>query len=211
LKILAVSDMVVDRLYSNKVAEHFRDVDIILGCGDLPYYYLEFLVSSLNIPLLYIPGNHDPMYDANDPTTHANGGELIDRGIQSVKGLNIAGIGGSHCYKMGCANQYTQNQMFLRLSAFAPRLLWYLQRHGNILDICIAHSPPRGIHDDNDQAHIGFTSFLTFIKTFKPRYFLHGHTIMYKTNLVEPVTQVGATMVINIYPYRLIEIDPVVA
>ena len=63
MKILAVSDMVVDRLYSAQVAERFHDVEMIIGCGDLPYEYLEFLVTSMNIPLVYVPGNHDPAYD----------------------------------------------------------------------------------------------------------------------------------------------------
>jgi uncharacterized protein len=206
LKILAVSDMVVERLYSTRVAEHFRDVEMILGCGDLPYDYLEFLVTSLNIPLLYVPGNHDPGYDEKKSATHAEGCEHIDREVRSVKGLNIAGVGGSIRYRPGCPNQYTQSQMYSRMSSFIPKLLWHLPRHGNVLDIFIAHSPPRGIHDDDDQAHTGFTAFKGFINTFKPRYFLHGHTMVYKCNIVSPITKVGETTVINVYPYRIIEI-----
>jgi uncharacterized protein len=206
LKILAVSDMVVDRLYSTKVAEHFSDIGMILGCGDLPYDYLEFLVTSMNIPLLYVPGNHDPAYDEKIPAAHALGCEYIDLKVRSVKGLNIAGVGGSIRYRPECPNQYTQSQMYSRISSFIPRLLWYLPRHGNILDIFIAHSPPQGIHDDNDQAHTGFSAFRNFIQTFKPRYFLHGHTMVYKNNIESSITKVGTTTVINVYPYRIIEI-----
>ena len=206
MKILAISDMVVDRLYSTRVAEHFRDVGMILGCGDLPYEYLEFLVTAMNVPLLYVPGNHDPAYDEKIPAACALGCDCLDGKVQSVKGLNIAGAGGSIRYKPGAPNQYTQSQMYSRLSAFVPRLLWYLPRHGRILDIFIAHSPPRGIHDDDDPAHVGFSAFRDFIQTFKPRYFLHGHTMVYKSNLVSPITQVGKTTVINVYPYRTIEI-----
>ncbi|MGB8215201.1 MAG: metallophosphoesterase [Anaerolineales bacterium] len=205
MKILAVSDMVVDRLYSAQVAQRFRDVEMILGCGDLPYEYLEFLVSSMNIPLLYVPGNHDPVYDEKKAGTYVNGGDHIDREVRTVKGLNIAGIGGSVRYRPG-PNQYTQTEMYSRMSAFIPKLLWYLPRHGNVLDILIAHSPPRGTHDEDDPAHIGLSALKDFIQTFKPRYFLHGHTMVYKSNIVSPVTQVGATTVINVYPYRVIEI-----
>lgn len=206
MKILAVSDMVVDRLYSAKVAERFRDVEIILGCGDLPYEYLEFLVSSMNVPLLYVPGNHDPAYDEKKSTACALGCDNLDGKVRTVKGLNIAGMGGSIRYRPGCSNQYTQSQMYTRLSSFVPKLLWYLPKHGNILDIMIAHSPPRGIHDDDDQAHTGFSAFRFFILNFKPRYFLHGHTMVYKSNIVPPITKVGTTTVINVYPYRIIEI-----
>jgi Icc-related predicted phosphoesterase len=206
LKILAISDIVVDRLYSTHVAERIRDVELILGCGDLPYEYLEFLVTSLNIPLLYVPGNHDPAYDEKKKAGHAEGCEFMDREVSSVKGLNIAGIGGSIRYKPGFPNQYSQSQMYSRLSSVIPKLLYHLPLHGNVLDIMIAHSPPRGIHDDDDQAHVGFSAFKDFIKTFKPRYFLHGHTMVYKNNIVSPVTQVGTTTIINVYPYRIIEI-----
>jgi Icc-related predicted phosphoesterase len=198
--------MVVARLYSTRVADHFRDVEMILGCGDLPYDYLEFLVTAMNVPLLYVPGNHDPAYDEKISAARAEGGEFIDREVRSIKGLNIAGVGGSIRYRPGAPNQYTQSQMYSRMSSFIPKLLWYLPRHGNVLDIFIAHSPPRGIHDDDDQAHTGFSAFRDFITTFKPRFFLHGHTMVYKNNIVSPITKVGTTTVINIYPYRVIEI-----
>ena len=60
MKILAVSDQVVERLYSLVPQGHFTGVEMILGCGDLPYSYLEFIVSMLNVQMLYVPGNHDP-------------------------------------------------------------------------------------------------------------------------------------------------------
>ncbi len=209
MKILAVSDMVVDRLYSAQLAERFCGVEMILGCGDLPYSYLEFLVSALNVPLLYVPGNHDPAYDEKKLAAFAQGGDYLDGKVRSVKGLNIAGFGGSIRYTPGRPHQYTQSQMYTRMSKFIPRFLWFLQKHGNVLDIFISHSPPRGIHDDDDQAHVGFLAFRDFIQTFKPRFFLHGHTMVYKSNIVSPVTKVGDTTIINVYPYRVIEIDTV--
>lgn len=206
MKILAVSDMVVDRLYSTSVAERFRDIEMVLGCGDLPYEYLEFLVTSMNIPLFYVPGNHDPAFNEKTPTGCAHGCDYLDGKIRSFKGLNIAGIGGSIRYKPSEPNQYTQSQMYSRMAAFVPKLLWYLPRHGNVLDIFVAHSPPRGIQDDDDPAHIGFSAFNDFIQTFKPRFFLHGHTLAYKGNVLPPLTTVGETTVINVYPYRVMEI-----
>lgn len=208
LKILAISDVVVDRLYSAQTAEHFGDIDIILGCGDLPYEYLEFLVSILNVPLLYVPGNHDPRFDEQNPATRAAGCDNLDQHVARVKGLNLAGLGGSIRYKPIPPNQYTQTEMYLRIISFLPSLLRQRVQTGGGLDIMIAHSPPRGIHDDNDPAHVGFLAFRDFIRVFKPRYFLHGHTLLYKGNLLPPVTQMGVTTVINVYPYRLLEVKP---
>jgi Icc-related predicted phosphoesterase len=210
LKILAVSDVVVDRLYSVNFAEHFRDVEIILGCGDLPYEYLEFLISALNVPLLYVPGNHDPRYDGNDPATQALGCDLLDQRVRRVKDLNMAGLGGSIKYKPTAPNQYTQTDMYWRMISFLPVLLKQRIQTGRILDIMIAHSPPRGIHDDHDPAHVGFLAFRDFIRVFKPRYFLHGHTHFYKNNLMPPLMQMGPTTIINVYPYRLLEVEPYV-
>ncbi len=208
MKILAVSDVVQENLYSLSVRENFADVRLLLGCGDLPYEYLEFLVTTLNIPLLYIPGNHDPAYDKHRPDTEACGCEYLDRRVTQVKGLNIAGIGGSIRYHPHKSNQYTQSQMYYRLFSFYPALAWHRVKSGRGLDIMIAHSPPRGIHDDSDPAHVGFSAFLNLIHVFKPRYFLHGHTMVYKGNLIPPVTRVEETTVINVYPFRQIDIEP---
>jgi Icc-related predicted phosphoesterase len=208
LKILAVSDVVVDRLYSIESAEYFRKVDMILGCGDLPYEYLEFLVSALNVPLLYVPGNHDPQFNKRDPAARAEGCDLLDQRVTQVKGLSLAGLGGSIRYKPGPPNQYTQAEMYLRIISFLPRLLLQQVQTGGNLDIMIAHSPPHGIHDDNDPAHVGFLALRDLIRLLKPRYFLHGHTMVYKNNLLPSVTQMGTTTVINVYPYRLLEVNP---
>ncbi len=208
MKILAVSDLVIDRLYSANVRENFGDVRLVLGCGDLPFEYLEFLVSAMNVPLLYVPGNHDPGYVRGNPDTLPDGCEFLDLRVMQVHGLTIAGIGGSIRYHPGQSNQYTQAQMYARLLLFSPTLFWHKIRHRANLDILIAHSPPRGVHDDDDTAHVGFSAFIHLIHIFKPRYFLHGHTIVYKSNLVSPITKVGMTTVINIYPYRMIEVEP---
>ena len=41
VKLLAVSDQVVERVYTLAASGHFKGVEMILGCGDLPYSYLE--------------------------------------------------------------------------------------------------------------------------------------------------------------------------
>ena len=73
MKILAVSDQVVERLYTLSSSGHFQDVELILGCGDLPYDYLEYLVTIFNVPMFYVPGNHDPQFDRTQhkPTPRA--------------------------------------------------------------------------------------------------------------------------------------------
>ena len=207
MKVLAVSDSVVDRLYSPRLGEYFRGVDLVLGCGDLPYDYLEFLVSLLNVPLLYVPGNHDPQYDEKIPAARADGCENIDLRIRQVKGLIIAGLGGSINYTPGRVNQYSQTRMFQRVASLLPVLFWKRLQTGRVPDIIIAHCPPRGIHDDEDLPHNGFAAFEPLMRIARPRYLLHGHTMVYKSNLVPSITRFAQTTVINVYPYRMIEVD----
>lgn len=207
MKILAVSDVVLDRLYSCNMKECYPDVELVLGCGDLPYEYLEFLASVFNVPVLYVPGNHDPQYDESNPAARADGCQNIDLKVTQEKGLTLVGIGGSIRYQPNRSNQYTQMDMYLRLSRLIRPLA--LRRLGarRPIDIVIAHSPPRGIHDEEDSAHIGFDAFLDFIRIYKPRYFLHGHTTPYKANIEPSLSRLGPTTIININPYRLLELE----
>ena len=208
MKILFVSDKVVERLYSPTIAERYRDVQLIVGCGDLPYYYLEFIMSMLNVPLLYVHGNHDPEKEyLSDGTaiTGPSGGLNLHCAVQKEKGLLLAGLEGSIRYKEG-RFQHTQQEMWFNVFYLAPRLLMNKLMHGRYLDVLVAHSPPFGIHNGEDRIHVGFRSFLWLMKVFKPRYLIHGHRHIYNINEVTE-TQYLETKVINIYPYKVLDME----
>ena len=59
MKILAVSDEENNALWSERVREIADGIDLIISCGDLKNEYLEFLLTMINAPLLYVFGNHD--------------------------------------------------------------------------------------------------------------------------------------------------------
>lgn len=222
MKILALSDQVLEHLYSPALRENYGDVDLVLGCGDMPYYYLEYVVTMLNVPVYYVPGNHDPapaappaaLASIDNPWREgrtvkrgAGGCVDLDRAVVHEQGLILAGLGGSIRYRPDGAHQYTQVEMHSRVMALAPRLWWNRPRHGRCLDILITHSPPLGIHDDTDPAHVGFAAFNWLISLFHPRYLLHGHAHVYRQDAVT-TTRVGQTTVMNVYPFRVIEIEP---
>jgi len=206
VKILAVSDEVVERLYSLCSGGHFQDVELILGCGDLPYPYLENLVSFLNVPLFYIPGNHDPALNLRDPLTYAQGGSNLDLKLVRHKKFLIGGFGGSIRYRPDGTNQYTQAESYFRVFTFIPRLILNKMNYGRALDILITHSPPFGIHDEETQAHQGLKAINWLIRMAKPRYHFHGHTHFQRRNLSPSETTLGETKVINIFPYKVIDI-----
>ncbi len=210
LKILAVTDQVVDALHSPNVKSRFGDVDLIISCGDLPYSYLDYLVTVLNKPLYYVHGNHDRDYEYTENGRRylaPQGATSLD--LRVVKGpgdLILAGLEGSIRYDPGSGHQYTQEQMDRRAAQLAARLMGHRMRHGRYLDILVTHSPPFGVGDGPDPAHIGFRAFNTLMNRFKPRLMLHGHLHRYYGPYgTPPTTQIGVTRVMNVYPYQLIE------
>jgi len=206
VKILAVSDRVVESIYSLQVLERFGDVDMVLSCGDLPYSYLEYIVSMLNVPGFYVHGNHDkPEYMANGRVLTQPGGWVnLDRRTLRSKGLLLAGLEGSMRYKPGFDHQYTEGEMAYRVWSMTPALVLNRVLHGRYLDILITHAPPFGVHDGEDVCHRGFKALLAFMDRFRPRYLLHGHKHIYG---LEPWrTGYLDTDVINVYPYRVIEL-----
>ena len=206
-KILAVSDQIVDRIYPLVADGHFKDVDLILGCGDLPYTYLEYLISLLNVPLYYVPGNHDPEYNSLHLSSYAEGGSNLDLKTAHDRGLFLAGMGGSIRYRPDGVNQYTQLQAFLRANSLLPKVVVGQMRYSRRLDILITHSPPYKIHDDETHAHQGLKALNYLIRRIQPRYLLHGHTHFFRNNLEDSTTRLGRTTVINVFPYKVIEIE----
>jgi hypothetical protein len=232
MKILTMSDVVVNSLYNAGVKDRFADVDVVLSCGDLPAYYLEFLVSMLDVPLYYVVGNHadehhKPIQDkrasqvekswgappgVGDETVAGDDAQVgpcgctnLDGRSVNFRGLLIAGLQGSRWYNGG-PYQYSEEQMSRKMLLLRPQLLLNRLRYGRALDILITHAPPAGIHDDVDMAHQGFKAFLNFMDDFAPRYLIHGHKHVY-THGETTVTQYNRTTVINTYGFRRLELE----
>ncbi|HSO13213.1 MAG TPA: metallophosphoesterase [Anaerolineales bacterium] len=206
MKILAVSDEVVERLYSLCNNGHFNDVELIIGCGDLPYPYLENIVTFLNIPLLYVPGNHDPDYFPEDSKSYVEGGSNLDQKLIRLKTFLIGGLGGCIQYRPDGTNQYTQTGAHFRAFRMLPRLLMNRINYGRYMDILITHSPPFGIHDEDTQAHRGLKAINWLIRVAKPRYHFHGHTHFYRRNLGESESTYRGTKIINVHPYKVLDV-----
>lgn len=207
VKILAVSDEVVERLYSLCTNGHFRDIELVVGCGDLPYPYLENLLTFLNVPLMYVPGNHDPTYNAENHLAHVEGGSNLDLKLTRYKKFLIGGFGGCIQYRPDGTNQYTQAEAYLRAFQLFPRLILNRMNYGRALDILITHSPPFGIHDDDSQAHRGLKAINWLLRVAQPRYHFHGHTHFQRRNLSSSDTQHGITRIMNIFPYKIIDVN----
>jgi uncharacterized protein len=178
LRILAVCDEVDPRLYGSNLCARPKP-DLLLGCGDLPPYYLDFLVSQLDAPLYAVHGNHDaPPATEQGVQFEQCGASWIGGRTIKAHGLLLAGFDGSVRYNAG-AYQSTQKQMFAAVRQMAPWLWLNKLRHGRFLDVLVTHAPPLGIHDEPDMCHTGFKAYRWLIDTFKPRYHVHGHVHRY--------------------------------
>jgi uncharacterized protein len=209
MKILAVSDRVMEQLYCADVRQKYPDVDLIIGCGDLPFYYLDFLVSALDRRLVYVRGNHDkgPQYTVEGRVLEkVPGGDDIHGRVAKREGLLLAGLEGSMRYQPNAPFMYTESEMRYQVAQLLPLLLRNKLRYGRFLDILVTHSPPFGIHDKPDIPHTGFKIFSNLLQWVKPRYMLHGHIHIYRRDTVT-VSKIAETTIINVYPYRLIDYD----
>ena len=212
VRILAICDEVDPRLYGPGIEARRGQVDLILSCGDLPPYYLDYVASMVNAPIYGVHGNHDGEFARNrDRDGDGNGqadwgmGELHGRVVEE-QGLLIGGFDGSLRYNKG-SYQYTEAGIRAQIAGMIPQLLMNRLRYGRYLDILVTHAPPRHIHDQPDRAHWGFEAYRWFLRTFKPRYHLHGHIHLYDKRTVTR-TQFHETEVLNAYPYRELVVTP---
>lgn len=202
VKLLCISDTTVETLESAaNLRRRYSDVDAVVSCGDMPVAYLDFIITILGIPLFYVRGNHDENYEETPP-----GGTNLHRRVVNFKGLTFMGLEGSIRYNNGKV-QYTQGEMLGMVIRLAPAVQMHRLRHGTGIDLFVAHSPARGIHDAEDRPHHGFEAFLRLMDWYRPRYMVHGHVHTWdRRNTVR--TQYKDTQVLNINPYTVLTIEP---
>jgi hypothetical protein len=205
MKLLAVSDVEIGFLYSPMIRDRYQDIDLILSCGDLPYFYIEYMISMLNIPCYYVRGNHASEREIGAESIRRFPWGAVDlhrRGVEDDTGLLLAGLEGSLRYNRG-QHQYTQSEYWGMVLGLVPRFLYNKVRLGRYLDIFISHAPPWQIHDADDLPHRGIKAFCWLIKVFQPTYFLHGHIHVYRQDTVTR-TMLGNTIVQNVFGYKVL-------
>ena len=165
-----------------------RAARLIVACGDLPFDYLGHLMNALDVPLVFVPGNHDPdisgyrISRAGLPVRAGlparlpwpEGAVSAERRVVDVAGLRIAGLGGCRRYSEG-PNQYTDRQQARRARALSRRAQWRQARDGRGIDVLLTHAPPEGAGDAEDPPHRGFRALTRLAARLQPPLLLHGH------------------------------------
>jgi len=204
---LSLSDVKRSLIYGSQIRTQFANVDLVIGCGDLPYYYLEYVISMLDVPLLFVRGNHDKNIEHTEagPCSAPAGAVDLHRRALSVNGLLFAGVEGSLKYNRG-PFQYSQSDMWSHIFQLVPAMMINKARYGRYLDVFVSHAPPRGIHDKTDLPHQGIDAFRWLLQLFKPAYHFHGHIHIYRPGEITE-TRFERTRVINTYGYKMTEIE----
>ncbi len=196
MKILAVADVEESVLFGGGASESLEGVEAILSCGDLAPAYLEYLVSVLNVPLLYVRGNHDGIYDTQPP----GGGTCIDGEIARLGNFRILGLGGCMRFREG-KDVYSEAEMRQRI-----RKLGFQIRRAKGFDILMTHAPAKGYGDLEDLPHTGFECFNTLLVKWRPKWMLHAHVHTSYGRIVRERAHECGTGIINVSGYRILDL-----
>ncbi|GAB3658675.1 metallophosphoesterase [Nocardioides korecus] len=213
VKVLVIADEVATNLHVHTLRS--LAPDLVLSAGDLPWDYLEYVASTTNVPMVFVPGNHDPeivsakvgrngVYTSDGMPCDAprpRGAVNADQQVVDAAGLRIAGLGGCVRYRPG-PHQHTQRQFERR----AKRLL-RRARKGPPVDVLLTHAPPFGLGDGEDRPHVGIEALHPVLERLEPTWHLHGHIHPYGQDM--PDRTVGRTTLRNVIPWQVLDITPV--
>ncbi len=184
MKILAIADR-PPKTPILETVERERP-ELIVTLGDLSMYDLRGLDAITDIPKIGVYGNH------------CSGTYFSDFGIENmhlktmeINGVLFGGFEGSIRYKQGDAPMYTEEEAAELLAGFP------------YVDVMLAHSPPKGIHDEDDPAHQGLAALREYVMRVQPKYFLHGHTYV-STGIQEDL--LNTTNVVHVYGDQIVTI-----
>lgn len=205
MKILMLADHEEQALWGNwneRTREVMSGVKLILSAGDIDAEYLEFLVTVLNVPLIYVRGNHDGRYDVRPPEGCVNAeGRIVE-----AAGLRILGLGGSMRYKPGAPDMYTEREMQMRIYSLRWRLFADKMAGREGFDILLTHAPCKGWGDQDDLAHTGFDCFNDLLHRFRPQIHCFGHVHREYGHFKRTMEHPSGTVLINASGYYVFEL-----
>ncbi|QYJ16894.1 hypothetical protein Rxycam_02730 [Rubrobacter xylanophilus DSM 9941] len=201
MKVLCVSDRVERQLHGPALRSYASGAEAVISCGDLPFDYLEYIVTLLGVPVYYVLGNHDPAPESGE---RPEGCIPLDGRVVDAGGVVLAGLSGSRLYSGG-PNQYTERQMARRSLALSARIGGRALMGRPAPTAFVTHAPPFGLGDRKDPCHTGFRSFLRLIDRHRPPLWLHGHVHLYGPD-PRRIWHRGSTEVVNVFGHRFVEL-----
>ncbi len=192
MKILAISDAWSPPVWEESVLCGAADADVIVSCGDLSQAYLDFVQKELNKPVLYVRGNHDKDVKTVREGTH------LDSKIVTFMGVRFLGF--DSISRDG--RLFSDKDMTVRTEIMRR----IIDRDGGF-DVLVTHHPMRGVCDGEDQLHKGYSSFVTLVDEYKPKYMLYGHMHLDFNPNLSRVVNYNDTKLVNAYMHTIIDVS----
>ena len=207
-RVLIIADKIHPYIYRNSFPDGLGHLDLILGAGDLPGDYLEFVATKSPVPLLYVHGNHNEehVFDYLGRETPPGGAESIHGRVVKRSGLIVAGWGGAPRYRDGGTGQYAGREVRQGLNRMRLPLAIQRWRSGRALDIFLTHAAPIGPHEGADYAHRGCVYLNRFDAHYRPLLHAHGHVHEYEGKKGAYTTPDGV-QIVNGYGYVIVELE----
>lgn len=213
MKLLLIADNEERYLWDDwnqNTRKELSDIGLILSAGDLDAEYLEFLVTMLNVPLVYVRGNHDGMYDEKPPEGCIDAdGDIVEvtcgKGAVKEK-VRILGLGGSMRYQDYSDDMYTEEEMARRIAGMRKVFLRERLKGNKGFDILLTHAPSKGYGDMEDIAHTGFECFNRLLDKYRPKLHVYGHVHKEYGQFDSAMTHPSGTRLINACGYCRVEI-----
>lgn len=197
MKILAVADVEDRLLYNHFKKERTEGVELIVACGDLRADYMDYLMTMVNVPMIYVRGNHDDALIDKPPL----GAVCIEDRIYKFKGYRFMGLGGCMRYKDRAKNMYTEKEMTSRVVRLAPKAFI-----AGGIDVLVTHAPAKGYGDLTDLPHRGYDVFNKVMSRYKPSYMLHGHVHANYGRIQTEYEHPSGTHIVNAYGFKIIDL-----
>ena len=201
IRLLAVSDEPDPSLDSEVTRERIGELDFILGAGDLQPEYLLFVTDAFHAPLHFVRGNHDVGAAWGHSERRHLPEPMRDGAVVGEAGIRLLGFSGSPRY----------NERGMQVSSVG---MWWkviggwlgAQRVPPV--VVVTHAPPRGVNDDQDLAHRGFTAFRWLADRLEPPLWLHGHTALVRRGIDDRTARHNGTLFYNCTGATLVELVP---
>jgi Icc-related predicted phosphoesterase len=197
MKLLAFSDLHLDRERAERLVELAGGADVVVGAGDYATMrtgldgMIETL-SAITVPTVLVPGNAESDTELWRACAVWESAEVLHGRAKEVAGVEFFGLGG--------AVPPTPFPWSFDLSEEEAAAELEGLREGAVL---VVHSPPSGYVDEVHGRHLGSTSVLDAIERKRPALVVCGHI----HQCWGREATIGTTPVLNVGPEgRLLEI-----
>ncbi|MHA1244979.1 MAG: metallophosphoesterase family protein [Candidatus Heimdallarchaeota archaeon] len=195
MNILAVTDIHssgrINQTGLSKIITQ-ENVDLLIIAGDLTTWGTAKLVekilgkfNSLEIPILYIPGNMDAKKSYDIQMTNIT--PLHNKAIE-FSGITFIGIGGSNPTPFPCPNIFSEEEINQMLETVKQTT------EENVPLILVSHAPPKNSEADKVRGgqHVGSVAVRNFIEKYNPLAVICGHIHESKS-----ISEIEKTLCIN--------------